>query len=225
MTTPPQRRPVVYALMIAGAGLVLILALWFGGAWPGTQIPGLPTPGALTTLGLPVLRVVHDICAAVTIGVLLAAVAFGGEPGERRRVTRAAAPWALGWAASAVLTLLLTLSDLLGLPLGEALDSGFLPTFSLQVPQGQVFLEVAGAALLIAVASLLPLGRAGRVALLALAVLAVLPPAYVGHSASAADHNIAVSSLMLHIAAMSLWVAVQARCRAARGAVGAARRS
>ncbi|MFC6085217.1 cytochrome c oxidase assembly protein [Sphaerisporangium aureirubrum] len=206
MTIPPQRRPAVYALMIAGAGLVLLLALWFGGGWPGTEIPGLPTPGTLTTLGLPVLRVVHDICAAVTIGVLLAAVAFGGEPGERRRVTRAAAPWALGWAATAVLTLLLTLSDLLGLPVGEALDSGFLPTFGLDVPQGQAFLIVAVAALLVAGASLLPVGQAGRAVLLVVAVLAVLPPAYVGHSASAADHNIAVSSLMLHIAAMALWV-------------------
>ncbi|MEO3810590.1 cytochrome c oxidase assembly protein [Sphaerisporangium sp. B11E5] len=206
MTTPSQRRPAVYALMAAGAVLVLVLALWFGGGWPGTEIPGLPTPGTLTTLGLPVVRVAHDICAAVTIGVLLAAAAFGGTPGERRRITRAAAPWALGWAATAGLTLLLTLSDLLGLPMGEALDSGFLPTFTLDVPQGQAFLLVGVAALLVAVASLLPVGRAWRVVLLAVAVLAVLPPAYVGHSASAADHNIAVSSLMLHIAAMALWV-------------------
>ncbi|GAA1257265.1 cytochrome c oxidase assembly protein [Sphaerisporangium rubeum] len=206
MTTPSQRRPAVYALMAAGAVLVLFLAMWFGGAWPGTEIPGLPTPGALTTLGLPVVRVAHDVCAAVTIGLLLAAAAFGGGPAERRGAGRAAALWGIGWAVTAALTLLLTLSDLLGLPIGEALDSGFLPTFALEVPQGRAFLIVAVAALVIAAASWLLAGRAWCVVLPLAAVLAVLPPAYVGHSASAADHNIAVSSLMLHIGAMALWV-------------------
>jgi cytochrome c oxidase assembly factor CtaG/putative copper export protein len=204
--TFPRRRSAVIVLIVVAAFAVLVLAMWFGGGWPRAEIPGLPSPGMLTTLGLPVVRVVHDVCAVATVGILLAAVALAGDAGSRREITRAAGPWALAWAASAALTQILTLSDLLGLPVGEALGSGFLPTFSIEVPQGQAFLLVTLLAVVIAVATTLPVRTWGRVLLLALAIFAVLPPAYVGHSASAADHNIAVSSLMLHIAGVTLWV-------------------
>lgn len=204
--TSPRWRSTVFALIAVAAFAVLVSAMMFGGGWPRQEIPGLPSPGALTTLGLPVVRVIHDICAVATVGLLLTAVTLAGDQASRRRITRAAGPWALGWAAAAAATQILTLSDLLGLPVGEALGSGFLPTFSVEVPQGQAFLLVTVLAVVIAVATSLPVGNHGRALLLAVAVFAVLPPAYVGHSASAADHNTAVSSLMLHIAGVTAWV-------------------
>ncbi|MDH2425468.1 cytochrome c oxidase assembly protein [Sphaerisporangium sp. TRM90804] len=206
MTTPPRQRPAVYVTLTVVVALgVLVGAMWFGGAWPRPEIPGLPSAGTLTTLGLPLVRAFHDVCAVVTIGILLTAVVLTDDGETRHRVTRAAGLWAVGWAGAAVLTALLTLSDLLGLPLDEALASGFLTTFGLEVPQGQAFLLVTLVALLVAAATSLTLGTWGRALLLVVAVLAVLPPAYVGHSASAADHNLAVSSLMVHIAAVTLW--------------------
>ncbi|MEU8615682.1 CopD family protein, partial [Actinoplanes sp. NPDC048791] len=39
-----------------------------------------------------------------------------------------------------------------------------------------------------------------------LALVALLPPAFTGHSAGAGDHQLAVTSLALHILAASLWV-------------------
>ncbi|WP_405143016.1 bifunctional copper resistance protein CopD/cytochrome c oxidase assembly protein [Sphaerisporangium sp. NBC_01403] len=204
--TSPRRRSAVFLLVGVAAFAVLVLAMWFGGGWPREEIPGLPSPGVLTTLGLPVVRVVHDVCAVATVGTLLSAVALAGDAASRREITRAAGHWALAWAASAEVTQILTLSDLLGLPVGEALQSGFLFTFSTEVPQGQAFMLVTLLALVIAGATTLPVGFWGRGALLAIAIFAVLPPAYVGHSASAADHNIAVSSLMLHIAGVTVWV-------------------
>ncbi|WP_248959896.1 cytochrome c oxidase assembly protein [Sphaerisporangium perillae] len=202
------RRSIVFMFVFVGiaAVAVLFVASWFGGGWPRAGIPGLPSPGLLTTVGLPVVRVLHDICAVATVGTLLTAVALAGDPASRREITRAAGPWALAWAAAAALTQILTLSDLLGLPVGEALESGFLPTYSMEVPQGQAFMVVTLLALVIAAGTTLRLGTWGRALLLVLAVFTVLPPAYVGHSASAADHNIAVSSLMLHIAGVTLWV-------------------
>ncbi|GII87967.1 copper resistance D precursor [Sphaerisporangium siamense] len=200
------RRPAVYALIAAGTFAVLLAALWLGGGWPQPEIPGLPSPGPVTSFGLPIVRVVHDACAVATIGLLLAAVALANGADTRRHLTRLAGQWALAWAATAVVTQVLTLSDLLGLPVGEALESGFLINFSTEVPQGEAFLIVTLITLVIAAATTLTLGPAGRALLLALAVFAVLPPAYVGHSASAADHNLAVSSLMLHIAGVTLWV-------------------
>ncbi|MEV7965934.1 cytochrome c oxidase assembly protein [Sphaerisporangium sp. NPDC088356] len=204
--TSPRRRSAVFVLVGVAAFAVLVLAMWFGGGWPRAEIPGLPSPGVLTTLGLPVVRVVHDVCAVATVGTLLSAVALAGDAASRREITRAAGHWALAWAASSAVTQILTLSDLLGLPVGEALQSGFLFTFSTEVPQGQAFMLVTLLALVIAGATTLPVGFWGRGVLLIIAIFAVLPPAYVGHSASAADHNIAVSSLMLHIAGVTLWV-------------------
>ena len=46
-------------------------------------VPGLPDPGALVRWGLPVVRVVHDVAAAVTVGLLvLAATSSPRRPHE-----------------------------------------------------------------------------------------------------------------------------------------------
>ncbi|TQS19349.1 cytochrome c oxidase assembly protein [Microbispora sp. KK1-11] len=226
MTSPQRHRGVVVPAVAATAFAVLALALWFGGGRPQPAIQGLPSPGALTVWGLPVVRLVHDLCAAATVGVLLAAVVLA--PARGRALVRAAGAWALGWAASAAVTEVLTLSDFLGLPPGGALRSGALPAFLFHIPQGQAFLTVTLAALAIAAGSLLPNGPLLRLTLLAVALLAVLPPAYVGHSASAADHNLAVLSLMAHVAAVALWTgglyALVAHLRAAPGLTVAVRR-
>src|SRR4051794_12936303 len=152
MTTPRARRSLLATAGIpAAAFAVLAVTLWFGGGRPRPAIPGLPSPGTLTTMGLPVVRLVHDVCAVATVGVLLAAVVLAREADSPRAVARAAGPWALGWAASAQLTLALTLSDFLGLPVGDALRSGVLPTFLFYIPQGQAFLLVTVAALTVAI--------------------------------------------------------------------------
>ncbi|WP_067173082.1 cytochrome c oxidase assembly protein [Microtetraspora niveoalba] len=209
---PPASAPAasitaVAALVGVAAFAVLGLALWFGGGTPRPPIEGLPAPDVVTMIGLPAVRVLHDACAAATVGTLLASLMGPAE--SAGRIARSAGPWALGWAVSAMLTEVLTLSDFLALSVPETLSSGVLPTFVLDIPQGQAFLVVGVLALLVAVGVRGPLGALGRTGpavLTGLAVVAVLPPAYVGHSASAADHNLAVSSLMLHIAAVTLWV-------------------
>jgi putative copper resistance protein D len=48
-------------------------------------------------------------------------------------------------------------------------------------------------------------GRAGVVAL-GVAVFALVPPVYTGHSASSVDHDAAVSAVIVHAVAVSLWV-------------------
>ncbi|WP_062347312.1 cytochrome c oxidase assembly protein [Herbidospora yilanensis] len=182
---------------------VLFAVLWYGGGRPAALVEGLPSPGLLTEWGLPFVRLLHDVCSVATVGLLLTSVAFTRDEAIRTSARRQVVWWASGWALTALATIALTLSDFLGLPIPEALGAGVLETFVLYIPQGQAFLLVAMIALVIAVCAML---RGAEPVLLGAAVFAALPPAYVGHSASAADHNLAVSSLMLHIAAAAIWV-------------------
>ncbi|WP_285584728.1 CopD family protein [Herbidospora sp. NBRC 101105] len=196
-----MRRPVLVCALALAAGLgALVLVQLFGGPRDLPAIRGLPSPGAFTTWGLPIMRLVHDLCAVGTVGSLLAAVLLG----EKDVVARAVPRWALAWAGSAAATVLLTLSDFVGAPVLEALRSGMLSTFVLYVPQGLSFLVVYVLALAIVLLSLVARGRPW--VLLAVAVAAVLPPAYAGHSASAVDHDFAVSSLLVHLGGVVLWV-------------------
>ncbi len=188
------------ALALAAGLGVLVLVQSLGGPRDLPAIRGLPSPGAFTTWGLPVMRLVHDLCAVGTVGSLLAAVLLK----DRDILARAVPRWALAWAGSAAATVLLTLSDFVGAPVPEALRSGMLSTFVLYVPQGLAFLVVYVLALAITLFSFFLRDRPW--VLLVAAVLAVLPPAYAGHSASAVDHDFAVSSLLVHLAGVTLWV-------------------
>ncbi|MBO3747766.1 CopD family protein [Streptosporangiaceae bacterium NEAU-GS5] len=190
-----------WAVGVLLAGLIALLAAyWMGGDRGVAQAMGLPSPGLVTTWGLPVVRLLHDMCAIGTTGTLLAGLLLD------RPVGRAAQRWALGWAATAAVTVLLTLSDFLGEPVPDALRSGALPTFLLHIPQGQAFLAVYGLALAIVLGTFIPAVAVRQGLLLALAIAATLPPAYAGHSASAADHQLAIASLMVHVAGVTLWV-------------------
>ncbi|GAB1820168.1 hypothetical protein HerbRD11066_33320 [Herbidospora sp. RD11066] len=188
------------ALALAAGLGVLVLVQLLSGPRDLIAIRGLPSPGAFTTWGLPIMRLVHDLCAIGTVGSLLAAVLLK----DRNILVRAVPRWALAWAGTAAATVVLTLSDFVGAPVPEALRSGMLSTFILYVPQGLAFLVVYVLTLAITLLSFVLRDRPW--VLLVVAVLAVLPPAYAGHSASAVDHDFAVSSLLVHLAGVTLWV-------------------
>ncbi|MEU4226404.1 cytochrome c oxidase assembly protein [Nonomuraea sp. NPDC026600] len=197
-----------YAVVAVAAGvLVLIAALLFGGSLPQQAIPGLPKAGPITDWGLPLARFVYDLCAFATVGTLVAAVLLAprGTP-EAAACLRAAGRWALGWAAAAALMYLLTISEVTGLPLADLLEDPSILTFGTTVPQTQALFIVAAAAGVVAIGTSFGLSRWWNGFLLAIAAFAVLPPAYVGHAASAGDHDIAISALMAHLVTVAVWV-------------------
>ena len=61
-------------------------------------------------------------------------------------------------------------------------------------------------AIVIALLAHWSLSRTGVATTAALAIVALLPPAFTGHAAGAGNHQVAVTSLALHIAAASVWV-------------------
>ncbi|MFI9594520.1 bifunctional copper resistance protein CopD/cytochrome c oxidase assembly protein [Nonomuraea sp. NPDC052265] len=195
-----------YAVFAVGVGvLVLVAVLRFGGGAGTVEVFGLPTAGPVTDWGLPLARLALDLCAVACVGTLLAAsvLAPGGSP-ESARCLRAAGWWALGWAVAALAGYVFTLSSFIPMPVASLLAEPGMLDFGTSLPQTQALLVVLVTTFAVAVATLVR--RLPAWVPLAVAAFGLLPPAYVGHAASAADHDIAVSALMAHLLGVSVWV-------------------
>ncbi|MDG9675814.1 cytochrome c oxidase assembly protein [Micromonospora sp. DH14] len=198
----------IVAICASGVAL-LLLGLRVGGALTAA-IPGLPDAGPTTAWTLPVVRLLSDGLATVTVGMLVTAAFL--LPGDGRSVSphgylllRRASVSALGWAVAALSLMVLTVSDLLGQPL-ETLKPATVVSFATTISQGQSLLLQAGLALTVAVLARAGVSRGLAATVTILALVAVLPPAFTGHSAGAGNHQIAVTSLALHVLAAATWV-------------------
>jgi putative copper resistance protein D len=191
----------------AAALLTAAAALVYGGGLTPQALPGLTDAGALTGWALPLTRVLLDGAAVVTVGLLLTGVVLVPSPGGRlsgaaRWYLRAAGAAAGGWAVAAVAGAVFTVSDILGLPVGQLTGPGLL----VDIAQSRALLVEAALAAVVALATGWVRGKPAAAALLVLAVVAVLPPAFTGHAADARDHGTAVSSLVFHLVGVTVWV-------------------
>jgi putative copper resistance protein D len=201
-----SRRWLVAAPALALAALVVCL-LAAGGS-PQPVAPGLPDSGPLTGWGLPVVRLLFDLSAVWVIGALVTALLLplAGFTDNAVPTLRAAGWGAIVWAASAAVLLWLTLSDVLGVTPSQVLGTDRLSGYVWQLASGRGLLLVIGAGIVLAAYTRWTRTRAGVAALLALAVLAFLPILFAGHSAVSSDHDLATSSLVVHVVGASVWV-------------------
>ncbi len=190
---------------------VLVVVLLAGGGAPQPVPAGLPDPGAATGWGLPVARLLAGLAGVATVGLLLAAALLLPSPADRladvpRRGVALAAGLAALWLVAVAAEVVLTVSDIVGVPIAQAADPTMLRSFLGQTSQGRALLVQV--ALLVVVAGLARSTATTRGALAALlvAVAALAPPALTGHSASAGSHDLAVASLLVHLVAAALWV-------------------
>lgn len=203
-----SRLAVASALVIGLVGLLLLLQL-AGGA-PQPVPAGLPDPGALTGWGLPVLgyagRILGVLVVAGLLVPLLTSERIGEEiDGHGVAALRTVRPLALAWLLTVVGELLLTFSDQFAMPLTEVRWAE-LTGFARQTDQGRALLVQALLVLAVAVLSRWLLTAREAAVLLALGITAQLPPVLTGHSASAGSHDTAIISLLLHVAAASVWI-------------------
>jgi putative copper resistance protein D len=194
---------------VATGAAVLLVAAWLGGAIVHSRVTGLPDAGRWTGVGLPVLRLVVDGAGAVTVGATMFAAFL--LPGLDRtvgpsayRLLRLAGLAALVWAAAGIGLLGLTVSDLLGRPMSRTPPYAVL-SFALSVSPGQALALQAGLAAAVAVVSRVAISRTGAALAAGLALVALVPPAFTGHAAGAGNHQLAVSSLVVHVLAAALW--------------------
>ncbi|MET7427297.1 cytochrome c oxidase assembly protein [Dactylosporangium sp. NPDC005555] len=204
----------VAAGIIAAAG-----AVYAGGGTDATALPGLRVAGPVTAWGLPIARVLADVSAAATLGLLLAAACLapvGRERTERGRrmslspagfhATRLASLAAAGWLVAVAALAVFTVSDLLAAPAADVLRGRATVSFLLDLVQGRAMLVSAAAAAVIAVVARSALEVRTVVPLAAVAVAGLAAPAFAGHAASSGSHQLAVSSLVLHSVAAAAWL-------------------
>lgn len=191
-------------LLLAALAAVLVALAVGGGAAP---LP-LIDPGAVVRYGIPIVTVLVDLGVAGTIGALVLAC-FALTPGEKaydRAVDVAAASAAVWTVASGAMAFLLFQSLHISEPTLDDAYGQQLGTFLTVIPVGRAWLTVTLAA---AVATALCFALRHPTALAAVAIgsaLALLPIAQQGHAGTTADHDLAVTSIWLHMLFAAVWI-------------------
>ncbi|GAA0357823.1 bifunctional copper resistance protein CopD/cytochrome c oxidase assembly protein [Actinoallomurus spadix] len=207
-----SHRPYAVAVLTGLTSLAaLIVALVAGGAVREKVISGLADAGALTRWGLPVARLAMDLGGALTVGTLLFAVtmlpsAKGVMDPQAVRYVRATSWIAAVWAAGAAATLLFTVSDILGEPVGRVAGGNELSSYVGQLPQGTALMIVVLLTAMIALLTRTAATLGATAGLLVTALVALLPPPLTGHSATSPNHELAISGLAMHVVALAPWV-------------------
>ena len=206
-----DKRPLLPLAPLLATGVFALAAclvvIGVGGA-AAPAAPGLQDPGAVVRWGLPIIRTVHDLSAALTVGLFfLAAVAIP----DRASAALARAPrWGVAagitWVVSGLIGVVLGFADIAGTPLGS---SGFFAQFQRFVWSVETLREGLISAFLAAIAVTVAAMWSSRRAVLwagIVSVVAILPLALAGHGASTVEHETAVNGLAFHLVGTALWV-------------------
>ncbi|MFC7403384.1 cytochrome c oxidase assembly protein [Citricoccus sp. GCM10030269] len=196
------------------AGTVGVVALVLAAAWTGiAAVDHLSDPGALTRWGLPVAEMLHNLALPTAVGALVFACVIippvRGEvehPAFTRLMTVGTAA-SVVWTLSALAVLILSYSDLSGMPL----DPGATFTSSLvgyvqDISVGQAWMVVTVIAAVVTSLTIAVRSAAGLAWTAVLGLAGIVPLALIGHSASGDDHNGAVNSIGLHLLGVVVWV-------------------
>ncbi|MFD0481779.1 cytochrome c oxidase assembly protein [Kineococcus sp. GCM10028916] len=197
-------------LSVPAALLAVLGGLTLTGSLAATD---LLDPGPLVRYALPLARTVHDLAAALTVGLLvLTATALpGGKdvtgPARTVRTTalRHAAIAATTWCAAAVATLVLTYADVAGIPLGSPGFGAQFWFFLTELDLGRSLAVSALAVVLLAIGCWLARSLTTVGILAALSLAALLPLGLAGHASGTNDHSLAVDGLVLHLLGVCVW--------------------
>ena len=211
----PRLSPVGVVAAGVAALATALLALWASGA---AEPPLLGDPGGVVRWGLPTTTALADVAGAVTLGALALAVFVlprDRGPGRRgRTVDGRAWPAALvvaavaagAWTVLVLVELVLAYANVAGRPVGGPGFDAELGLFVTQITLGRILLAVVGLAAVTCVAALLVTTPRGALIAALPAAVALVLQAQSGHASGAASHELAISSMFLHLAGVTLWV-------------------
>ena len=195
--------------------LACVLAARFSGAADPLEA-GLVDAGPVVRWSLPLVRVVNDVAAALTVGALLlgsmvipgATKRASADPAEPRRAAafQLAMVAAFIWAVAGVVGVIFWFADAAGIRLGDpTFDQTFVSTVWSIEPL-RVGLISAMAAAVVASAAALARSRLVGVLLLVVAIFGVVVLGLSGHAGGSADHETAVNALAAHLLGATVWV-------------------
>lgn len=179
--------------------------------------------GGLAAVTLPVLlgatltRSAADVAGVACVGLALAATLLplghdGRPPRELatvlRRGDRGLVVFAVTWLGVALLGVAFRAAEAYGRPL-TALRADELGTFATGLAAGRGLLLAAGCAAVVTGCAVARLREPARVPVrlvLVTALLGLLAPVVTGHSGASDEHELAVVTVALHVAAAALWV-------------------
>jgi putative copper resistance protein D len=199
------------ALTAFAVGVLAVIAfLQIGGGAPEPAPVGIPDPGLLVGWALPMVKLVTDASAVLTIGMLLLAVFLlvttGPEvEGLSVQAARLASRWAWLWAVASVALYFLTVSDIFAAPL-SGLTPNLIWSLFIDAATGQAIVLQTVGAVIVAIAASWTVSVRSLALVLGLAVATTTPITLTGHAASAGSHTLATTSLMLHVVGVTLWV-------------------
>jgi cytochrome c oxidase assembly factor CtaG len=205
---------VVGTVVLVGLAASVLAARFTGAADP---LPGgLVDAGPAVRWALPLVRVVHDVAASLTLGTLLLAATMipGRTPSESRaydeprrsaalRVTTVAA---FVWAAAGVAGVVLGFADAAGLPLSDPTFGAQLAGSAWSIETLRIGLISSMSAFVIASAAAVARSRGVTVALTVVATFGVAVLGLAGHAGGSADHETAVDAIGAHLLSAATWV-------------------
>ncbi len=213
IVAPPVRISAVWPILWGVALLAGAVAAGIGGLSivDALAATGLPDPGPATTYGLPFVRAVGEIAAAIAVGSFLMAAFL--VPPQRSGVLDVAGYRALRtgtvaagvWTVCAVLLVPLTVSDITGAPLTSRLSPIDVWTVASMVETAGTWRWTALLAGIVTLVSIPVLRWAWTPVLLAGSLVTLLPLALSGHSSSGGAHDVATNSLLIHLVAGVVW--------------------
>ena len=194
------------------AGLLVAAALVAGLVGTAVTEPGsvlgIAEPPAVARFGIPIARILLDLCVVVTAGIALLARLVGFDDPQRTEPalvpSRRVAVWAsIGWLLSALVALVLLTVEL-GLPPTPAGVWSYVSN----VAAGKGLLLSAGCAALSWWLAALACRYGEKVPAelrVGVALFGLLPLPLTGHASNWRYHDLSMISMELHVVAASAW--------------------
>lgn len=199
----------------AGGFLVLLIAAALVAAVVGTAVTLPPrvdglTPGPIVVYGIPLMRTILDVAAAVVVGLALIPKLVGFNRPETTEPImapyRQVARWAsLVWAASALVSIVLLAAELTP---GRMVRLSDIWHYLIAVSPGKGLALSAAAALLSWYLAKLSIKHGERVPAelrVGVALFGLLPLPLTGHGSNWYYHDLSMVSMELHVTASTAW--------------------
>ncbi|GAA3259270.1 copper resistance D family protein [Nonomuraea helvata] len=212
LSAPPVPRQRIGGRLVVGAfGVCAVVSAVAASSFAAQQtVPGIPMPGPLVSVGLPVVRVLLDLSAVAVVGLSLLPKLLGFDDPERTepvmlRVRPLAVIAAWAWAICALLTIVFQTAEL---------NPGRVPTFGMitayveDVGTGQGLLFSAACALAAAGIGLMAVRFGEKVPAelrVIVGLFGLLPIPVTGHAVNSVWHDPIMISMEIHVMGAAAW--------------------